>query len=358
MEELIALRDPLLDWFRRNRRPLPWRQDREPYHVWLSEIMCQQTRVEAVKGYYSRFLDALPDIPALAACEEDRLLKLWEGLGYYSRARNLQRAAAQVMETHGGVFPSDLASVRALPGIGDYTAAAICSICFRLPTPAVDGNVLRVRARFLADRADIRLPETKKRTREQLLPFFDGVDSGELNQALMELGALVCIPNGEPGCNVCPLRTACRSRETALWRELPYKSPARPRRTEQKTVFLLRCEGKYAIRKRPERGLLAGLWELPGLPGALDAQEALNAAALWGVQPVGIGRMTEKQHIFTHITWEMRGFEIECAVPSPDLTWAAIPELRETYSLPTAFRQFLEPEIINRETESDKGGLP
>lgn len=342
MDDLYALRDALLYWFRLNRRPLPWRQDREPYHVWLSEIMCQQTRVEAVKGYYARFLDALPDIPSLAECEEERLLKLWEGLGYYSRARNLQKAAKQVIEEYGGAFPKDYASVRSLPGIGDYTAAAICSICFRLPTPAVDGNVLRVRARFLADDTDIRLPETKKLAREQLLPLFDGVDSGELNQALMELGALVCRPNGEPDCTACPLQSACRSRETQLWKKLPYKSPPRPRRTEDKTVFLLHCEGKYAIRKRPKSGLLAGLWELPNLPETLDAQDALNAAADWGVQPVSIGRMTEKQHIFTHITWEMRGYEIECAAAVPEFIWAALPELRAAYSLPTAFRQFLE----------------
>lgn len=355
MEEIYALRDALLNWYRLNRRPLPWRQDREPYHVWLSEIMCQQTRVEAVRAYYLRFLAALPDVYALAECSEEQLLKLWEGLGYYSRARNLQKAAKRIAEDFGGVFPQDWDTVRALPGVGDYTAAAICSICFRLPTPAVDGNVLRVRARFLADRTDIRLPETKKLAREQLLPFFDGVDSGELNQALMELGALVCRPNGEPDCNACPLRSACRSRETQLWRELPYKSPAKPRRIEDKTVFLLRCEGKYAIRKRPKSGLLAGLWEFPALPGTLDAQEALNAAAAWGVQPVSMGRMTEKQHIFTHITWEMRGYEIECAAAVPEFIWAAVSELRDTYSLPTAFRQFLEAELSDSHTESGKG---
>lgn len=355
MDELYALRDALLGWFRLNRRPLPWRQDRKPYHVWLSEIMCQQTRVEAVKGYYARFLDALPDIPSLAKCEEDRLLKLWEGLGYYSRARNLQKTAKQVIEEYFGVFPQDYAAVRSLPGIGDYTAAAICSICFRLPTPAVDGNVLRVRARFLADDSDIRLPETKKLAREQLLPLFDGVDSGELNQALMELGALVCRPNGEPMCEVCPLRSSCRSREKELWRELPFKSPAKPRKTEEKTVFLLRCNGKYAIRKRPESGLLAGLWELPNLPETLDAQDALNAVADWGVQPVSIGRMTEKQHIFTHITWKMRGYEIECTSAAPEFIWAAQTELRAAYSLPTAFRQFLESKISDIKTETDKG---
>lgn len=355
MEDLSALRDALLIWYRVNRRPLPWRRDREPYHVWLSEIMCQQTRVEAVKGYYMRFLNDIPDIPALAACEEDRLLKLWEGLGYYSRARNLRKAARQIMAEYGGVFPQDYDSVRALPGIGDYTASAICSICYRLPTPAMDGNVLRVRSRFLADRTDIRLPEVKKNAREQLLPLFDGVDSGELNQALMELGALVCRPNGEPDCEACPLRFSCRSREQQLWRELPYKSPSKPRRTEAKTVFLLRCGGKYAIRKRPESGLLAGLWELPTLPGTLDAQETLDTAASWGVHPSGIGRMTEKQHIFTHITWEMRGYEIDCTVAVPEFTWAATSQLRDTYSLPTAFRQFLEAELSNSNTESEKG---
>ena len=341
MDELILLRDNLLNWYSEACRPLPWRRDREPYHVWLSEIMCQQTRVEAVKAYYLRFLEALPDIPALAVCEEDRLLKLWEGLGYYSRARNLQKAARVICSEHGGRFPITYEAVRALPGIGDYTAAAICSICFGLPAPVVDGNVLRVWSRFFGDRSDIRLPETKKNVRSGLLPLFDGVEPGQLNQALMELGALICRPNGEPDCGACPLREKCTSVD-GLWQELPVKSAAKPRRTEEKTVFLLRCGEKFAIRKRPKTGLLAGLWEFPHQPGILEAQEALNAAAEWGCEPDGIARSTEKEHVFTHITWQMRGYHIQCNAMPETFRWVAESELREAYSLPTAFRQFMD----------------
>ncbi len=339
------LRDKLLEWYRLSRRDLPWRRDREPYHVWLSEIMCQQTRVEAVRAYYLRFLAALPDVYALAECGEEQLLKLWEGLGYYSRVRNLQKAAKRICGEFGGRFPTDFDSVRSLPGIGDYTASAICSICFGLPAPVVDGNVLRVWSRFFGDRRDIRSPETKKAVRDALLPLFDGVDSGELNQALMELGALVCRPGGEPGCQTCPLRPKCASAE-GLWRELPYKSPANPRRTEEKTVFLLRCGDAFAIRKRPGKGLLAGLWEFPNLPGILEAQAALDTISEWGCEPESIRRSTEKEHIFTHVTWEMRGYYVNCRrIPEP-FTSADRSELRDVYSLPTAFRQFLEKEDL------------
>ena len=341
VDKLLSLRDALLGWYDTAKRPLPWRADREPYHVWLSEIMCQQTRVEAVKAYYLRFLEALPDIPSLAECEEDRLLKLWEGLGYYSRARNLQKAAKRICSEYGGCFPTDYDSIRALPGIGDYTAAAISSICFGLPTPAVDGNVLRVWSRFFGDRSDIRLPETKKAVRTGLLPLYEGADCGTLTQALMELGALVCRPNGEPDCEGCPLKSECASK-SGLWRELPMKSAPKPRRTEEKTVFLLRCGGAYALRKRQDSGLLAGLWELPNRSGILSAQEALDAAAEWGCKPDGVTRSTDKEHIFTHITWQMRGYELSCGAMPDCFRWAEEREVRETCSLPTAFRKFIE----------------
>jgi A/G-specific adenine glycosylase len=330
----------LLPWYEKNKRSLPWRADREPYHVWLSEVMCQQTRVEAVKGYYHRFLTALPTIEDLAVCPEEQLSKLWEGLGYYSRARNLKRSAEIICREYGGVFPSDFAAIRALPGIGDYTAAAIASICFDLPCPVVDGNVLRVVTRLRAFRGDIRRERTKAEVRQALAPLFDGVSSGALNQALMELGALVCQPNRAPDCGVCPLQKLCSS-SAGLWREIPFKSELKERRVERHTVFLLCCGGAWALRKRPKKGLLAGLWEFPNLPGDLEAQAALDAAAAWNCRPIRLLRHTEKRHIFTHILWELPAWVIECQNPADGFIWASSEEIKERYSLPTAFRQFM-----------------
>ncbi len=332
----------LLRWYRENKRPLPWREDREPYHVWISEVMCQQTRVEAVKGYYRRFLEALPELRALAECPDEQLHKLWEGLGYYSRARNLKRAAEIIVRDHAGQFPADYASIRALPGIGDYTAAAIASICFDLPFPAVDGNVLRVVTRLTASRLDITQEAAKAEVRESLRPLYNDVPCGELTQALMELGALICVPNHEPSCCECPLKPLCASTKEELWKELPLKSAKKPRRTEVYTVFLLSCGERYALRCRAERGLLAGLWEFPNLPGRLGPQEALDAAAAWGCRPKALLRQTERSHVFTHRNWELPAYRILCEESPEFFTWATLGEIRARYSLPTAFRQFME----------------
>ena len=332
----------LLPWYEQHKRDLPWRQDREPYHVWLSEIMLQQTRVEAVKGYYSRFLAALPTIEALAQADPEQLNKLWEGLGYYSRVRNLQKAAKQVMELHGGVFPTEHSAIRALSGIGDYTAGAIGSICFGLPTPAVDGNVLRVCSRLTADSAPIDKPQTKKQLTEQLAKVYPAGACGDFTQALMELGATVCVPNGAPKCEVCPLSEICLAHRDSLETELPIKSAKKPRRQEQMTVFLLDCDGFCALRKRPDTGLLAGLWEYPHVPGDLNAEQALTQLEQWGVIPEEVKRSTEKVHIFTHVQWNMKGWYIRCSNRPGCFTWAAEQELDQIYALPTAFRQFRE----------------
>ena len=254
-----GLKEKLCTWYDAGHRDLPWRQDREPYHVWLSEIMLQQTRVEAVKGYYTRFLTELPTIAALADCPPDRLTKLWEGLGYYSRVRNLQKAAKIIMEESGGVFPKTYDAVRALPGIGDYTAGAICSICFDSPTPAVDGNVLRVLSRVTEDGASITAQKTKNACREALLPLYEAVPRGKLTQALMELGAMVCVPNGAPRCGDCPLKELCLANAHGTWEAYPVKDAKKQKREEEKTVFYLICEDCLAVRKRESRGLLARL---------------------------------------------------------------------------------------------------
>ena len=338
---LHKLPDALLPWYRLNRRELPWRSDREPYHVWLSEIMLQQTRVEAVKGYYARFLSALPTVEALANCDDDVLHKLWEGLGYYSRVRNLKKAAQVIVNQHGGAFPGDYAAVRALPGIGDYTAGAICSICYDHPTPAVDGNVLRVISRILDDAAPIDLQATKKRVAADLAEIYPK-DAGDFTQSLMELGATVCGPNKRPDCENCPCNAFCKGFQRGTAESLPVKSPKKERREEDLTVFILSCEGSVLLRQRPKKGLLAGLWEFPNVSGHLSEQEALETVESMGLRPRELLRMVERSHIFTHIRWNMRGYYIEVASAEENGDWFTREQVQLQAALPTAFRQFWE----------------
>lgn len=341
MEDLTRLQklpEALLPWYAANARDLPWRRDQEPYHVWLSEIMLQQTRVEAVRNYYRRFLSALPDISALAAAPEDQLLKLWEGLGYYTRVKNLQKAARQVQERHGGHFPRDHAAVLDLAGIGDYTAGAICSICFGQPTPAVDGNVLRVIARLTAWDAPADTSTYKKYVTAALAEVYPQDQAGSFTQALMELGATVCIPNGAPRCEACPCAVFCAARARGCQLQLPVRSPKRPRRKERLTVFLLEHEGHFALEKRPGTGLLAGLWQFPNTPALEDDRAALDWCVSQGLHPTALLSSRLRSHIFTHVEWEMTCLHIRCAAPSPDYTWADPGD----YPLPTAFRRLLE----------------
>ncbi len=340
--DLRELPARLIPWYSDHARDLPWRRDRDPYHVWLSEIMLQQTRVEAVKGYYSRFLAAVPDIPTLARANEELLHKLWEGLGYYARVRNLQTAAKQILQTHGGVFPADYASVRALQGIGDYTAGAICSICFELPTPAVDGNVLRVISRLRKDGRCVDDAAVRRSVREDLARIYPVPGAGTMTQALMELGATVCVPNGAPHCDACPLSDLCRARQDGCQTDYPVRAEKKKRRVEALTVFVLDCGGALALRKRGASGLLAGLWEFPNVPGHLEAQEALDQASAWGCRPTGIQKRLQRTHVFTHIQWDMRCYYLTCSDPSAEFSWADPSELEDTYALPTAFRLFLE----------------
>ena len=342
-EILASAPDRLLPWFARNARALPWRADREPYHVWLSEIMLQQTRVEAVKGYYTRFLVALPTISALAAAEPELLSKLWEGLGYYSRVRSLQRAAREIMETNGGVFPSDYAAIRALPGVGDYTAGAIASICFEQPTPAVDGNVLRVASRLTGDVRCVDEERTKRAVRAALAEIYPAGRCGDFTQALMELGATVCVPNGTPACAACPMRDLCVSRDGG-WRTLPVRRAKPPRRREALTVFLLRCGDLTALRRRADRGLLAGLWEFPNVPGHLSPAEAVAQAERWGVCPRDLEQSLRRTHVFTHVEWDMQCYLLRCGAAPDRFVWAPRDALVRDYALPTAFRMFRDAE--------------
>ena len=338
---LEGITEPLLVWYDAGHRELPWRQTQVPYHIWLSEIMLQQTRVEAVKGYYARFLNALPDIASLAQCDDETLHKLWEGLGYYSRVRNLKKAAQVICAKYGGEFPRAYDQVLALPGIGSYTAGAICSIVFNQPTPAVDGNVLRVISRLRNDASPIDLPETKKRVTQDLAAIYPS-RAGDFTQALMELGATLCGPNRKPACDVCPCAEICLARCQGTSQALPVKRPKREKRQEDRTVFICCCDGRYALEKRPATGLLAGLWQFPNVAGKMETQQALAQAETMGLCPREILRQVERKHIFTHIQWNMRGIYLESARMEKDYSWFTPEEIRQQAALPTAFRLFWE----------------
>ena len=335
----------LLEWFGKNKRILPFRTDPSPYHVWLSEIMLQQTRVSAALPYYERFLAALPDIPALAACEEEKLHKLWEGLGYYSRVRNLQKAARIVCAEYGGQLPADYAALRALPGIGDYTAGAIASISFGLPVPAVDGNVLRVFSRLYNDSGVITEPAVKKAFTARVMEHQPPDAPGDYNQALMELGALVCVPNGAPLCAECPLAALCRARAAGTALQLPCKAAAKPRRIQPVTLALVESPAGFLLQQRPQKGLLAGLWQPVLWEGErLCAAEVCARLAAMGLDTGAAApeALPAAKHIFSHIEWQMSG--IALTVPaqsaSPGCVWASREALRTTYTLPGAFRAY------------------
>ena len=342
MSEPFLIAQPLLHWFWANHRVLPFRSDPTPYHVWVSEIMLQQTRVAAAVPYYERFVQALPDIPALAACEEERLLKLWEGLGYYSRVRNLQKAARIVCEQYGGQLPGDLAALKKLPGIGDYTAGAIASIGFGIPAPAVDGNVLRVFARLYNDEGDIMQPAVKAATTQKVMAQQPAEAPGDFNQALMELEALVCTP-GQPDCAACPLQALCLGRQSGNPARLPQKAPKKARKKCELTLCLAQdAAGRWLLQKRGEQGVLAGLWQPPVLAEeALDekkalaaAQKLLPAAVLLKEKPL------KAKHIFTHLEWHMTAYvmAVPCTPPPEGCVWASPAQLEQEYTLPGAFK--------------------
>ena len=343
--ELKEAAGPLVEWFRENRRDLPWRRRMNAYRVWISEIMLQQTRVEAVKPYYERFLEELPDVKALAEVPEERLLKLWEGMGYYNRARNLKAAAVQIMEEFGGRFPDRYEEIRSLKGIGSYTAGAIASFVYNIPKPAVDGNVFRVVTRLLADPDDITKASTRTKIEALLEEVIPRDAAGDFNQSLIELGAIVCLPNGEPKCAECPVRHLCRSFAEGTQMEYPVKKKAKERRIEKRTVFLFCDGGAVAIRKRKSTGLLAGMYEFPNVEGHLKRQEAIDYARSLGLAPVRVKKLESAKHIFSHVEWHMTGYEIlvdELEKEMKDnVIFAGRDELEEKYPMPSAFETYL-----------------
>lgn len=348
-DKLLLLKKPLLTWYDTNRRTLPWREDPRPYHVWVSEIMLQQTRVEAVKPYYKRFLENLPDVESLASVDENRLLKLWEGLGYYSRVRNMQIAATQIMEEYGGEMPSEYEKLLALKGIGSYTAGAIASIAFGQPVPAVDGNVLRVISRYCMDEETISDPKYKKQVEQELLETMSMERPGDFNQAMMELGAVICLPNGKPRCDECPLHINCRAYENQCQMQYPKKSSKKERTIEKKTVLIIQDAEKAAIRKRPSKGLLAGLYEFPCMEGEYSAEQVLDYLKNCGLQPIHIKELEESKHIFTHKEWHMKGYAIRVDELSPkgrkfeenDWIFVEPVQTEREYPIPSAFGAYV-----------------
>lgn len=341
---LAAIPKPLLEWYDRNKRILPWREAPTPYRVWVSEIMLQQTRVEAVKPYFERFMSVLPDVRALAEAEEEQLLKLWEGLGYYNRVKNLQKAAIQLMEEYGGEMPDQYEELLKLTGIGSYTAGAIASIAYGRRVPAVDGNVLRVLARVRKDGRLITDGKVKAAVEKELAEAMPEDRPGDFNQAMMEIGACVCIPNGAPLCGRCPLNRLCMAHMDGTETEFPQKEAKKPRRIEEKTVLVIRDENRTAIRKRPAGGLLAGMYEFPMLEGCRTVEEITAYLAENGIRVLRVQPLEDAKHIFTHKEWHMKGYlvrvdELEHKSPGEDSKNWLFVEPRETeqrYPMPSA----------------------
>ena len=348
-DKLLLVTNPLLKWYDTNKRTLPWRQEPTPYHVWVSEIMLQQTRVEAVKPYYSRFMTALPNIAALANAQEEVLLKLWEGLGYYNRVRNMQQAAKQVMEQYGGNMPGEYEELLNLKGIGSYTAGAIASIAFGQKVPAVDGNVLRVLARYCMDDALITDAKVKQRVERELGETMSEKRPGDFNQAMMELGAMVCVPNGKPHCEECPLREQCLAHLNNCETDYPKKKDKKERVIEKRTVLIIQDADKAALKKRPAKGLLAGMYEFPCMEGEYTAEQVLEYLSNEGLQPIHIKELEPSKHIFSHKEWHMKGYAIRVdelarkELKETGKQWIFVEPTRtqEEYPIPSAFAAYV-----------------
>lgn len=336
--------EPLMEWYGENHRILPWREQKNPYYIWISEIMLQQTRVEAVKPYFDRFIKALPEVEDVAACPEEQLLKLWEGLGYYNRVRNIQKAAVRIVEEYGGKLPADYGKLKELPGIGSYTAGAVASIAYDIPVPAVDGNVLRVISRITENYDDILKQSVKTRVEKELGEIIPPDRPGIFNQALMELGAMVCVPNGMAKCEKCPVAHLCKAKAHCTVMELPVKKKAKERRMEKKTVLVIRDGDRVAIRRRPPRGLLAGLYELPNLEGHLQEEQILEWTRDYSFTPLRIQRLADSRHIFSHVEWDMVGYVVRVAALDEgcekDLLFAETAKVEEQYPVPAAFHAY------------------
>ena len=335
----------LLQWFSGNSRDLPWRKNRDPYRILVSEFMLQQTRVETVKPYFERFLTEFPTLESLAAASESRLLKLWEGLGYYQRVRSLQKAAQIVCSDFGGTIPADYAALRTLPGVGDYTAGSVASIAYGIPVPAVDGNVLRVLSRLLNRWDDISSARTKNELRQITAEILPEETPGTFNQAIMELGALVCLPNSAVKCESCPLAVCCKAHKAGCAESLPVKAQKKPRKIEPRTLLVCLTENGVLLTRRPTKGLLAGLWEYPNLPGFLFPKDVRRIVETEWLQATGSYRLLQlppARHIFSHLEWHFHAYLLYCApfAAPPSFMWTPLEELRKDFALPSAFQRY------------------
>lgn len=343
-EQLKEIVQPIVSWYRENKRQLAWRENVSAYRVWVSEIMLQQTRVEAVKPFYERFLKELPTVKDLAEAEEDKLLKLWEGLGYYNRVRNMQKAAVQVMEEFHGEFPKTYEEVLSLSGIGNYTAGAICSFAYGIPKPAVDGNVLRVISRVIASEEDIMKPAVRTKIEYMLDGVIPKDSASDFNQGLIELGALICTPKGMAKCKKCPLGSVCQAKKENKVEELPVKAKTKERRIENRTVFVFRDGENIAIRKRKSKGLLAGLYEFPNEEGHFTEDEVISYSKTKGLYPMRIKKLGEAKHVFSHVEWHMTGYavhvdELEKSCEK-DMLFIHPEEIQKEYPIPSAFEYY------------------
>lgn len=336
---LESIIEPLVIWYQENKRDLPWRKDVTAYKVWISEIMLQQTRVEAVKDYYQRFMREVPTIHDLAHIEEDRLLKLWQGLGYYNRARNLKKAAMKIEKDYHGEFPNAYELILDLPGIGSYTAGAISSLAFHRPVPAVDGNVLRVLSRVMGSQQDISLNKTKQDLKQDLKMILKPSFVSDFNQGLMELGALVCLPNGAPKCDRCPLKHLCIAYQEERTAILPIKSKKKKRTIENHTVLILAFQDQYAILKRPDQGLLASMYEFPNIEGSLSLEQVKKFLKKESLIISTIEPLKKAKHNFTHREWHLSGFKVIVENRSDKYLWVKQIDL-ENYSIPSAFQYY------------------
>lgn len=338
MEDYI---ETILDWYYENKRDLPWRRDKNPYHVWISEIMLQQTRIEAVIHYYNRFLAKIPTIYDLAVVSDDKLLKLWEGLGYYNRAHNLKKAAQMIIKDYNGVFPSTYEEILKLPGVGEYTASAISSICFQKKEATIDGNVLRVYTRFFNDSNSIDSLFNKKIIREHIKSMLP-LNSGDFNEALMEIGEVICIPNEAPKCMLCPLANGCLARKNNNWNLFPVKKEKTLKKEFHYTILMFQYGDKYAILKRNHSSLLKGLWEFPNIEGKYSLLELKEYLDKQKIIYEDVSTYISNKHIFTHQIWYMDSYIICLKEKIDDYIWVTLEELKNVYAIPTAFQPFLQ----------------
>ena len=352
--------ESLVSWYRKNKRSFPWRDTKDPYHVWISEIMLQQTRTEAVISYFERFLKQVPDIKSLSLIEDDDLNRLWEGLGYYSRARNLKKCAIKLMEEHNGKLPEDYEALLKLPGIGPYTAGAIMAIGFGRPYPAIDGNVLRVLARYFAIEDDIRQDATKNVITKSVEDYYrktepDQAFVKDLSQAFMDLGATVCIPNGAPRCDLCPLRENCQAYEQKLIEKIPYRSPLKQRKIIDRTLFIIRNGDRFLLRKREEKGLLAGLYEFIGVDEKLNAEKTKEYLTEKGYDVLHLKKLPDSKHVFSHIEWHMDAYEIKIGnwdIPLKENEILVNKKELQKLAIPSAFNTYIEYYAL-RESEDE-----